>query len=82
MSPGWIPLSKELTRYLPVSRPYSNIEAAFSLSVDYDNGNQVSISGYAKLWRWSRKKVRMFLTKLGIEIVYPENTKKIQSSNG
>ena len=81
-SGNWIPLSKALLPSLPKDRPYSQIEAAYSLQVDYDSGNPVTISGYSYLWRWSRKKVKNFLIKMGIEIIYPENTSKKQNQRG
>jgi hypothetical protein len=79
---NWIPISKCFSKYLPKDRPYSRIEAAFSLQMDYDAGNQVTVSGYSALWRWSRNKVRMFLDKIGIDIEYPKETKKTQNQKG
>ena len=46
---------------LPRSRPYSEVEAMFSLSVDLDNGRKKSIREYARIWDWSRKRVSNFL---------------------
>jgi len=79
---GWVPLSKRLLDFLPKSQPYSRIEAVYSLAVDYDNENRVTVAGYSELWGWSRKKVRIFLDKLGVEIVYPESTQKKQNQKG
>jgi hypothetical protein len=45
---NWIPLSKTLTKELPLDRPYSQVEAAFALQVDFDNERPVSIAGYAR----------------------------------
>ncbi len=79
---GWVPLDKDLLRFIPRDRPFSEIEAAFSLSVDYDNENAVTVSGYAGLWGWDRKKVKRFLDKLGVAVEYPENTKKYRNQKG
>ena len=54
---------KEFTELLPKDRPYVPLEAAFCLQSDTDEKNPISISGYAKSWRWSRTKVRHFLEK-------------------
>lgn len=78
----WIPISKGLAQFLPSDRSYSEVEAAFSLQLDFDNQNRVSLAGYAKLWGWSTKRVRNFLKKLGAEISYPENTSKKQNQRG
>lgn len=79
---NWVPISKAFTKHLPKGRPYTEIEAAFSLQVDYDNNNEVTVSGYAELWRWSRNRVRLFLEKMSIKIIYPENTQKKQNQKG
>ena len=54
---------QEFKELLPKDRPYVPLEAAFCLQSDIDEKNPVSISGYAKSWRWSRTKVRHFLEK-------------------
>lgn len=78
---NWVPIDKRLSKFFPDS-PYSKIEAAFSLAIDYDNDNQITLSGYAKLWGWSRTKVSAFFEEMGIEIIYPENTEKVQKQKG
>ncbi len=67
---NWVPISKGLLKYLPHDRPYSKVEAAYSLQNDIDCHNKASISGYSKLWGWSQKKVRNFLKNMGAEIQY------------
>lgn len=62
----WVPLSKELVKYLPKDRPYTELEAAYSLQLDYDANNPITVAGYSALWRWSRNKVNLFLQRLGI----------------
>ena len=67
---NWVPISKKLIKALPDDRPYSEVEAMFSLTVDYDCGRTASVAGYSKLWQWSRKKVTRFLKNAGVEIKY------------
>jgi len=78
----WVPISKELVRELPKDRPYTRLEAMFSLTVDFDNGESATIKGYADLWRWSRGKVERFLEEVGVQIVYPEDTSQKQNQRG
>ena len=79
---NWIPISKNFINDLPKDRPYTKLEAAYCLQLDYDNNNKVTVSGYSDLWQWSRKKVYLFLDQMGIEITYPEITKKIKNQRG
>ena len=78
---NWISLDKNLAKNFP-DREFSIIEAAFSLTMDYDNNRPVTAAGYAKLWRWSRTKVNSFLARMKVEIIYPENTGKKQNQKG
>ncbi|MCP5006888.1 MAG: hypothetical protein GY941_23520 [Planctomycetes bacterium] len=58
----WIALDKNMGQYLKyIKRPYSEIEAMYSYSLDVDNGKEGSIAGYSVLWEWSRNKVRRFI---------------------
>lgn len=79
---NWVPMDKRLAVCRPVGRPYSRLEAAFSLQLDYDNDRTVTIAGYADLWSWSRGKVTRFLKDIGVEIHYPESTKAKQRQRG
>lgn len=79
---GWIPLCKRTIKFLAKNRPYTKAEAAICLQVDYDENNQVTVAGYAKVWKWSRNKVFKFLQDVGAEIVYPKDTKKKQNQKG
>jgi uncharacterized phage protein (TIGR02220 family) len=63
-SGNWIAADKNLVYYMPRGRAYSIVEAYMSHAIDIDNGRQGSISGYSKLWGWSRNKVRKFLQDL------------------
>ncbi len=79
---NWIPISKALVKFLPKDRPYSKLEAATSMQMDYDQHNDVTIAGYADLWRWSRRKVSSFIADMGAGIEYPENTGKRRNQRG
>lgn len=79
---NWIPMDKGLLRYLPHNRPFTELEAAFSLQVDYDQGAAVSIAGYSSQWQWSRGKVYRFFKQLGVELEYPDSTSKKQNQRG
>jgi hypothetical protein len=81
-SGNWVPISKALIPELPNDRPYTRLEAMFSLAVDYDQEKQVTIKGYAGLWQWSQGKVQRFLSDIGASIEYPENTGKKQNQRG
>jgi hypothetical protein len=70
---NWIPLHKAGVKMLPHDRPYSEVEAMFSLSVDLDNGREPSEREYARMWRWSRGKVRRFL-KSALHVIFSERT--------
>lgn len=61
---NWIAIDKALIHLMPKDRPYSIPEATISLSVDLDNGKEITVTGYSKLWGWSRNKVRKFVTEL------------------
>ena len=79
---NWVPISKAFTKHLPKDRPYTELEAAYSMQVDYDNHRSVTVSGYADLWQWSRNKVRNFLNRSGVSIAYPENTQEKRRQKG
>lgn len=79
---NWIPIDKALVRLLPKGRVFSEPEAAISLTFDYDCGNLVTGAGYASRWGWSRKRVKKFMESMGVEIVYPENTKSKRNQKG
>jgi hypothetical protein len=78
----WVPISKYFLKSLPHDREYTELEAAYSLQLDFDNKNKVTITGYCNLWRWSKGKVYRFLDRMNIKILYPENTSKKRNQNG
>lgn len=70
MSDSWVPIDKEFRKLLPKDRPYTELEAAFCLQLDFDElNNKVSCAGYAKLWQWTPKKVQCFLKKMEVKII-------------
>lgn len=82
MGNGWVPIFKGFRKLLPLDRPYTKLEAAFCLQLDFDEGKEVSVTGYSTLWQWSKDKVRKFLDDIGVEIIYPESTKNKQNQRG
>ena len=79
---NWVPISKGFTKDLPHDRAYTELEAMYSIQCDYDEGNAVTVAGFADLWRWSRNRVRGFLDRIGVSIEYPEKTAKNQNQKG
>jgi hypothetical protein len=79
---NWIPLDKNLSQFLPQNRTYTKLEATFSITLDYDNNKPVTVSGYSKLWGWSRRQVRNFLKEIMVNITYHSDTKSIQNQRG
>jgi hypothetical protein len=78
----WVPMAKQLAKLFPTDRPFTEIEAVFSLQLDHNNDKDVTVLGYAKRWRWSRDRVSSFLRKCGLRVVYPENTRLVQKQLG
>ena len=81
-SGGWIPISKGCVKYLPKDRAYTELEAMCCMQMDYDVGKEATIAGYADLWQWSRGKVYRFIKKIGIEIIYPQDTTQLRKQRG
>jgi hypothetical protein len=79
---NWIPMSKAFVKDLPRNRPYTELEATFSMQVDYDQNNPVTITGYSELWQWSKGKVMRFIKRMNCKIIYPERTTKKQNQRG
>lgn len=61
-------ISRYLAKFLPRDRPYTELEAMYSLQLDYWEGNDASVAGYAEAWTWSRTRVRTFLSNASAEI--------------
>ena len=62
---GWVAIDsafyKELLR---TSRKFTRMEAAFCLTHDFNFNKSWSIKSYAKMWGWSRNKVRKFIKEI------------------
>jgi len=69
-SGNWVPLSKALVNSLPRDRPFTELEAMFSLQVDYDCNRPCTVRGFSTRWQWSRNKVLHFLKKHGVFIEF------------
>jgi hypothetical protein len=65
---NWVPIDKGFISMLPKDRPYSEVEAAFSLTCDYDEGSLATIEGYMKLWKWGKGKVYRFVKNRGFSL--------------
>ena len=80
----FVPVDINSRKYLPkiADREYTKLEALFSVQLDHFKNNPVSISGYSKLWKWSRNKVSKFLDDIGAQIEYDFSTTKKQNQKG
>lgn len=65
-----------------MNRAYSKAEALISLQLDYSEGNEVTVEGYASLWGWHRRTVDRFLNNMEVKIKYPEDTRKTKKQRG
>lgn len=77
----WMPIDTRLACFLPKDRPYTELEATYSLQLNYDQGSNATVAGLSSSWGWSRKRVQTFLDKVGAEIVYQGN-KKSRTTGG
>lgn len=61
-SPTWTAMNKNMALYFKkIRRPYSEIEAHFSLSLDVNCGKVRSIRAYSRMWDWSPNRTTKFL---------------------
>lgn len=67
-------MDKSLVMALPKKRPYSLVEAVFSYQVDLDKSTVKSEREYARIWNWSRSKVRATLRTN--KVTTPDATKR------
>ena len=81
-SGNWIPICKALVKKLPVDRPFSEVEAAFSLQMNCDDNQDVSVAGLAARWMWSRRRVRSFIEEMGGVVSYADDTNSRQNQRG
>lgn len=75
-------MAKGLRKFLPKDRPYTELEAAYSLQLDYDEKKTVTVTGYMHLWQWGKGRVMRFLERMGCRIEYPKSTGKLQNQRG
>lgn len=61
---GWVPIPRFLVSDLPLDRPYSRVEAAYSIALDRYEGRVATLRAYARLWQWSPNRVSRFLNEL------------------
>lgn len=54
----------ELAAELPKDRPYTRLEALFSLSLFAGRITDVQVNEYAAVWRWPRERVKAFLEEI------------------
>ena len=79
---NWVPVSKSFVDSLPVNRKFTELEAMYSLQLDHDNGRDITLSGCASRWGWSRDKVRKFLSDVWVKIEYAKDTKSFKKQKG
>jgi len=68
-------IPRKTARLLPRNRKFTELEAYFSRILD-GNKRRATIAGYASLWRWSRRRVRIFLQKMDVETEKKEPKKR------
>lgn len=79
---NWVPISKGFVDSLPKTRKFTELEAMYSLQVDYNNENTITVSGCSSRWGWSRSKVRKFFLDNDIEIVYDKDISNFKKQRG
>ncbi|MBW2185706.1 MAG: hypothetical protein JRG71_04640 [Deltaproteobacteria bacterium] len=79
---NWTVISKNARLLLPKDRPYSGLEALYSLQCDHADECTATVAGYGALWQWSRGKVARFLEGLNVAIEYPEGSEKTRNKRG
>jgi hypothetical protein len=75
-------MSKAYVKYLPKDRPFTKLEAGFSVQVNFDNKTPVTLAGLSGRFGWSRNKTRLFFEEIGVEIMYQGDTKKLRNQKG
>lgn len=81
-SGNWVAIDKSIVRTLSnLKRPYSTAEALISHSVDVNCGKQWTVAGYAKMWQWSRGKVKRFVSELRTHSGHIADRKGTQSGH-
>lgn len=73
---NWIAIHKLVKFWLPRDRPYTELEALISHTIDVDENKTYSVNGYSKLWQWSRSKVRNFLNSVRTQLGHHRDSHK------
>ncbi|MBK5276284.1 MAG: hypothetical protein JJE30_14715 [Desulfuromonadales bacterium] len=63
---AWVSVPKFLSSDLPTGRPFTRVEAAFSVALDLNNGKAGTLRGYAKIWQWTHPRVSRFLKEIEV----------------
>ena len=71
---NWIPVDKNVLKLFPADRAYDKVEAYVSLRIDLDSGEVKGLREYARIWKWSRKKVSTFFKSVGYKAGDTEET--------
>lgn len=65
---GWVSIDNNFYKeLLQTTRSFTRMEAAFCLTHDFNFNKSWSIKNYAKIWGWSRNKVRKFINEIQSE---------------
>lgn len=64
MADLWVKIPASFVGDLPIDRPYTQLEAMFSLTLDQLLSRTNSIRGYARMWMWPKTNVARFLEKI------------------
>lgn len=78
----WVPISKYFGYALPKDRPFTDLEAMYSLQLDYEKNNSVTVLGYAGRWKWSRTKIDKFLSDHEVIISYNGEVLNLRKRRG
>jgi len=70
----YIGLHTQAKYWLPRDRKYTELEAIISHTLDLNDNQSWTISGYSKLWGWSRNRVRSFLNNIRTPIGHHKDT--------
>ena len=67
----WAPIDFAALAWLPRpgDRPYTKTEALLALQADYWYCRPASVTGFSEQWGWHRRRVRDFMSEVGVEIV-------------
>lgn len=70
MTDNYLHIDPRVRHWLPVNRPYKELEALIAHCLDVHEGVSWSVNRYAETWGWSRTKVENFIKALKSENGY------------